>query len=68
MATKDMHVTIEELLEALFFVWSVLRLHNESQLLLEESLEMEVKGAGGCCEMAASLGVSGVEWSELVGE
>jgi hypothetical protein len=50
MATKDMHATIEELLEAVFFVWSVLRLHNEGQLLLEESLEMAVKGAGGCLD------------------
>jgi hypothetical protein len=39
----------------------MLRLYNEKELPLKESLEMTVKIVGGWCEMAASLGVSGVE-------
>jgi hypothetical protein len=38
----------------------VLRLYNEEQLRLRESLETAVRRAGGWCEMDASLGVS---WS-----
>jgi hypothetical protein len=58
MAATDTHTTMEELLEAVFCVWSVPRLCNEGKLLLEESLEMAVRIVGGRCEMAASLGVS----------
>jgi hypothetical protein len=55
MAATDSHATTEELLEAVFCVWSVPRLYNEGQPPLEESLEMTVKRAGGWCEMTASL-------------
>jgi PIN domain nuclease of toxin-antitoxin system len=61
MAATDIHATREELLEAVFSVWSVSGLYNEGQLPLEESLETAVRRAGGWCEMAASLGVSGGE-------
>jgi hypothetical protein len=63
MSASGTHATIEELLEALFSVRSIPRLYNESQLPLEQSLETletAVKRVGGRCEMAASLGVSGV--------
>jgi hypothetical protein len=63
MAATDTYATIEELLEALLSVRSVLRLYNEGQLPLEESFERAVRRVGGWCEMAASLGVS-----QLVGE
>jgi hypothetical protein len=43
MAAKDMHATMEELLEAVFSVWFMLRLYNESQLPLEESIETAVR-------------------------
>jgi hypothetical protein len=58
-----MHATIEEMLEMLFSVWSMPRLYNEDQLPVEESLETAVRRVGGWCEMAGSLGMSGVEWS-----
>jgi hypothetical protein len=61
MAATDMHATIEELLEAVFSVQSVTRLYNEGQLPLEESLETTVRRVGGWCEMATSLGISGVQ-------
>jgi hypothetical protein len=61
MAATDTHATIEELLEAVFCVRYVPRLYNECQLSLKESLETAVRRAGGRREMAASLGVSGVE-------
>jgi hypothetical protein len=35
--------TTDELLEAVFSVWSVLRLYNEGQLPLEESLETAMR-------------------------
>jgi hypothetical protein len=38
----------------------MLRLYNEGQPPLEESLETAARRGGGWCEMAASLGVSGV--------
>jgi hypothetical protein len=60
MATTDMHETTEELLDAVFSVWSVPRLYNEDQLPLEESPEMAVRRGGGC-KMTTSPGVSGVE-------
>jgi hypothetical protein len=67
MVATDTHVTIEELLEAVFSVKSVPRLFNEGQLPLEESLETAVRRVGDWCEMAISLGVGG--FSEvLVGE
>jgi hypothetical protein len=47
---------------------SVSRLCNEQWLRLRESPETAVRRLGGRCKMAASLGVSGVEWSELFGE
>jgi hypothetical protein len=43
MAATDMHVTIEELLEAVFCVRSVPRLYNVGHLPLEESLETAVR-------------------------
>jgi hypothetical protein len=48
---------IEELLEVIFSVRSVLRLYNEGKLPLEKSVETAVRRVGGWCEMAASLGV-----------
>jgi hypothetical protein len=57
MATTDMHTTMEELLETVFSVWSLLRLYNEKQLQLRESLEMAVRKVGAWYEIAASLGV-----------
>jgi hypothetical protein len=61
MAATDMHATIEELLEVVFSAQSVTRLYNEGQVPLEESLETAVRRVGGWCEMAASLGISGVK-------
>jgi hypothetical protein len=60
MATTDANATIEKLLEEVFSVWSVQKLYTEAQLPLEESLEMAVRRVEGWCEMATSLGVSGV--------
>jgi hypothetical protein len=39
MVVTDMHTIIEELLEAVFSEWSVLRLYNEDQLPLPVSRE-----------------------------
>jgi hypothetical protein len=61
MAATDTHAT-EKLLEAVFSVRSLPRLSNEGQLLLDESLQTAVRRVGGWCEMAESVGVSGVEW------
>jgi hypothetical protein len=47
MAITDTHATTEELLEAMFSVWSMPRLNNEGQLWSEESLEMAVRRVGG---------------------
>jgi hypothetical protein len=40
---------------------SVRRLYNEGRLWLRESLKTAVRGVGGWCELAASLGVSQLE-------
>jgi hypothetical protein len=61
MAATGTYETIEELLEAVFFVWSVPRIYNEGQMPLEESLETAVRRIGGWHVMAASLGIS--TWS-----
>jgi hypothetical protein len=61
MAATDKHATVEELLEAVFSVRSVTYLYNEGQLPLEESLETALRRVWGWYDMAASLGVSGVE-------
>jgi hypothetical protein len=61
MAATHTQATISELSETVFSVRPVPRLYNEGQLPLEESLETAVRREGGYCEMAASLGVSGVE-------
>jgi hypothetical protein len=61
MAVTDMHVSMEELFEAVFSVRAVPRLYNEVQLPLEERSETAVRRVGGWCEMAVSLGVSVVE-------
>jgi hypothetical protein len=53
--------TIEELLREAFSMRSVPRLCNEEQLRLRESIEPAMRRVGGWCEMAASLGVPGVE-------
>jgi hypothetical protein len=58
MASTDTHATIQELLEAVFCVRSVPRLHNEGQLRLLQSFQTAVRRAGGRYEMAASLGVN----------
>jgi hypothetical protein len=52
---------IMERLGKVFSVRSVPRLYNEEQLRLRESLETAVRRVGGWCEMAGSLGVSGME-------
>jgi hypothetical protein len=41
MATTDTHATIEEILEAVFFVRSLPRLYNEDQLPLKEYTRVE---------------------------
>jgi hypothetical protein len=61
MAVTDTHATLEELLVAVFSVRSVLRLCNEGQLPLEESLETTVIRVGDWYEVAAGQGVSVVE-------
>jgi hypothetical protein len=61
MAATNTHAAIEQLLEAPFSVLSVPGLYKEGQLPLEGSLETTVGTVGGWCEMAASLGVSGVK-------
>jgi hypothetical protein len=66
MAATDMHSTIEYLWEAVFSVRSVLRIHNEEQLRLWESLETAMRRVGCWCEMVASLGVCGVGSSWVV--
>jgi hypothetical protein len=55
MAAKDTHVTIEEIMGAVFSVRSVPWLYNEDQLKLRESLKMAVRKGGDWCEIAASL-------------
>jgi hypothetical protein len=52
---------VEELLGVVVSVQSMQRPYNESQLLLEENLEIACERVGGWCEMDANLGVSGVE-------
>jgi hypothetical protein len=47
--------TREAIMEAVFSVWSIPRLHNQDQLLLRESPDTAVRSVGGWCEMAASL-------------
>jgi hypothetical protein len=54
IAATEMYATIK-LLEEVFSVQSVLRLHNEDQLPLRKSPETAVKRVGGRCEMVASL-------------
>jgi hypothetical protein len=43
------------MLEAVFSLWSVLRLHNEDQLPLQDSPEKAVRKIRGWCEIDASL-------------
>jgi hypothetical protein len=63
MASTDTHPKTEELLEAVFSVWSVPSLYG--QLSLDEILETAMKREGGWCETAASLQVSwNNEWIE----
>jgi hypothetical protein len=45
--------TIEELLREVFSVRSVLRLYNDEQVLLRESLETAVRKVGVSCETVA---------------
>jgi hypothetical protein len=54
MAATVTYATIEELLEAVFSVRSVLTLYNEIQLPLEKVLETAVRRVGVSCETAAS--------------
>jgi hypothetical protein len=54
MATTDTHATIEELLDAVFSVWSVPKPYTEDQLPLRESPETEIRRVGGWCEITAS--------------
>jgi hypothetical protein len=56
-----MTTTIEELMGEEFSMQFMLRIYNEEQLQLCESLETAVRRVGSWREMAASLGVSGVE-------
>jgi hypothetical protein len=53
MAATDMHATIVKLFEEVFSVPSILRLCNEEQLRLRESLEMAVRRVGFSCETVA---------------
>jgi hypothetical protein len=46
MTKTDMHATIEKLLEAVFSVRSLPRLHNDDQPPLENSLETAVRRVG----------------------
>jgi hypothetical protein len=67
MSATGTHTTIEELLEAVLSLRSVLRLYNKDQLSLEQSLEMSVKRVEDWCELAPDWElVSGV--SVLVSE
>jgi hypothetical protein len=60
MATTDMHATVEELLEAVLCVCSMLRLYTwkEGQLPLDERLVTAGSRLGGWCVIATSLGGS----------
>jgi hypothetical protein len=57
------HTTAEKLLGEVFSVLSMLRLYNEAQLPLDESLETVERRLGAWCKRAASLGVS--QWSAV---
>jgi hypothetical protein len=59
MTTTDMQATMEELLETVLSVWSMLRLYacKEDQLPLEESLVTAGRRLGGWCVIATSLEV-----------
>jgi hypothetical protein len=52
MAATDTRATAEELLEAVFSVWSEPRLYNEGQPLLWKSSEMAVRRAGRNSEIS----------------
>jgi hypothetical protein len=60
-SARNRRTTIEELLEAVLSMRFVPGLYNDCQLPLEECLETAMRRIGGWCEMAVSLGVSGVE-------
>jgi hypothetical protein len=72
MAARDAHRKMVELLEAVFSVRSVRRLHNGMQLRLRYNLEKAVRTVEVCCEMAGSLGVSQlgqrVSWETVAGQ
>jgi hypothetical protein len=61
MAAADTHAKIEDMLQSVFSVRSLLNLYNEGQLLLEERLETTARREGVWHEVVASLGVTGVE-------
>jgi hypothetical protein len=61
-SVRWLHESIIHLFGEMFSMRSVPRLYNEEQLRLLESLEMAVRRVGGWCQMAASLGISRVEW------
>jgi hypothetical protein len=58
MAAREIHATIQELLEVMFSMQSVPRLYNKQQLRLQESLGTEMRTVEDWCEIAASLRVS----------
>jgi hypothetical protein len=51
------HATVEELLEAAFSVWSVLRLYNEGQLPLEKSVVATMRRVGVSTEAEDIVGI-----------
>jgi hypothetical protein len=55
MSATGTQATVDELLEAMFSVRSMPRLHNEDQMPLRESLETRVRRVGDLCEVASSL-------------
>jgi hypothetical protein len=57
MTARHTHAAIGKQFEAVFSVWSVLRLYNEEMKRLRESLETAVRRVGGWCEMADSVAV-----------
>jgi hypothetical protein len=43
MATTDMHATTEELLKAVFSVWSVMRLYNRASCHYKRALRRQLE-------------------------
>jgi hypothetical protein len=55
IAATDTYATIEELLEVVFSVGSVLSLYNEDRMPSQKSSETAARRVGGWCEMVTSM-------------